>query len=227
MSSLSDQVKSLPVATRTGFAEIARGLIQSEESGELESPTDNASSEVPIPELSSSTSSRHTGSSIRSIGYARHSSRLKGARRSHKRDLLEPTKFDPSTRLRSHRTRLSSIASTKAEGPSHKADEDFDASIIQTEHSLSTRSEVSTAPTSFIEERPTSGTYVRVLISRGDPAPSGLNLPPQIEEYLKMDNPDTTKADETPTLGYISSSTPAVAKQSEHHDARMNSVYAQ
>ena len=241
MSASSDEVEFLPVATRKGFAEIARDLIQQAPIDALDFLSNSRGSSSQAQDISLTTSSGNLNAypPRSSSREARRHFKKSSRQSSRKRDLLEPEKFNPTTGLRGQDTTaevpITPQASQK-EDQEHKSsspqtipkeDQGPNNSFLQTEVCTSTQSELLTTATSTLGERVPSGSYKRIIIGKGKPIPPGIKLPPHIERYLKMDQPENKKREDAFTAGYVPQGTATVTRTPEERDPRLNSVYAQ
>ncbi|MCJ1324103.1 hypothetical protein MMC10_000765 [Thelotrema lepadinum] len=229
MTTPSDEVELLPVATRKGFAEVARDLIQQAPIDASEPPTNRLDSNSQAQNISLGTSSGHNSSypPRSSSREARKHTKKPSRQSSRKRELREPEKYNPTTGLRGQGT-AAEVATTR--DPEHAPQNDHqepDKSLLQTEVSASTQSEFLAAATSPLNEKVPPGSYKRIIIGKGKPIPPGIKLPPHIERYLKMDQPESKKRDDAMTAGYVRQGTPIVTRTPEERDPRLNSVYAQ
>ena len=226
MNSASDEVELLPIATRKGFAEVARDLVQRTIIDESNSPGDDFSPNSPAHGFQSSILSKNSkkapSSSTKQSKQSLDSKISSQSRK--KQDPLEPKKFDPSSGLREYKAVTNSTTFSQA---ALKKVDDPEASILQTEFSTSTRSQPSTAPSSLVDECLASGAVARNTISQGQRVLPGFRAPPEVEKYSMMEQPTKKSLDEALTTGYVRQNTPKIAKTSEEHDSRMNSVYAQ
>ena len=229
MNASSEEVELLPIATRKGFAEVARDLIQqapidaSEFLSNSLGPSSRAQDFSPTTPSGNLNAYPPRSSSKEARRYIKKSSRQS----SRKRDPLEPEKFNPITGLRGQGTTTEVTTTRNSEQTPQKEDQESKSSLPHTEVSTSTQSEVSTAATSNLDERVPSGSYKRIIIGKGKPIPPGLKLPPHIERYLKMEQPDNKKHEDAITAGYVRQGTPLVTRTPDERDPRLNSVYAQ
>ena len=230
MDSTIEEADILPIATRKNFANLTRSLVQSQ-------PVDNCQPSAPKPTLSlpaskarASSASRATEAKLSPITPISKTHRRKHSSKPNSpskrpRDLLEPSKYNPTTSRREYH--LEDI-DVDMKDSSRKENQDPHASISSTVPSASIQSEISITPTSHVQEQLPSGTYPRIFVSQSRQIPPGYKVPPQFEKYLNMDRPHNQKNSDTMTTGRVAKSTPTYSKSAnEPSGPHMNSVYGQ